>query len=103
MIMNYTEEDLRKAFRAGVAYKAECNGFFGNRANEDEYINSLKPKEVEEDLISFTYSFLRRKLDWVEFCVLTGVNYYARSEGYEIKDNEVFEILESDAIKFGLL
>lgn len=100
----YTEDDLRMAFKAGYergAFDAN-NNYFDAPLDEDEYIESLKEKVVEET-VSLTYSFLRRKLDWEQFCDLTGVSYYAKKEGYEIKDNEVFEITESEAKQYGLL
>lgn len=59
--------------------------------------------EVEEDKISFTYSFLRRKIDWEQFCDLTGIDYYAIRNGYEIKDDEIFYITESKAKQFNLI
>lgn len=100
----YTEQDLRLTFKAGHergmfdAYKS----YFDAPLDEDEYIESLKEKVVEETY-PFLYSFLRRKLDWEKFCELTGVSYYAKNEGYEIKDYEVFEITESKAKEYGLL
>lgn len=60
-------------------------------------------KEGEEDKISFTYSFLRRKIDWEEFCDLTGIDYYAKANGWEVKDTEIFYITESQAKKYNLL
>lgn len=60
-------------------------------------------EEVEEGTVSFTYSFLRLKLDWNQFCNLTGTGYYAIKEGFEIKDHEIFEIKESIAKQYGLL
>ena len=58
---------------------------------------------TEEDKISLTYSFLRRKLDWEAFCDLTGIDYYAKANGYEIKDSEIFEITESKAKQYNLI
>lgn len=58
---------------------------------------------IEEDKISFTYSFLRRKIDWEQFCNLTGIDYYAKANGYQINDNEVFYIAESKAKKLNLI
>lgn len=57
----------------------------------------------KEDKISFTYSFLRRKIDWEKFCDLTGIDYYAKANGFEIKDSEVFYITESKAKQFNLI
>lgn len=58
--------------------------------------------EPEEE-ISFTYSFLRRKLDWMKFCELTGTNEYCRKEGREIEDSDIFYITESKAKEYNLL
>jgi NADH:ubiquinone oxidoreductase subunit C len=103
----YTEEDLRKAFQAGIAQggfleRDEYAPFF-RPLDEDDYINSLKETVIEEDKVSFTYSFLRRKIDWEQFCDLTGIDYYAKANGYEVKDNEVFYITESKAKQFNLI
>lgn len=72
-----------------------------------ELVNKLQnfhfDKEVEEDKISFTYSFLRRKIDWEKFCDLTGIDYYAKANGWEVKDTEIFYITESQAKKYNLL
>ena len=57
----------------------------------------------EEEKVSFTYSFLRRKIDWEQFCDLTGIDYYAKANGYEVKDNEIFYITESKAKQFNLI
>jgi hypothetical protein len=100
----YTEEDLREAFRAGCERGAfvQAGNYFDAPFDEDEYIESLNPKPTE-DKIGFTYSFLRRKLDWEEFCDLTGIDYYARANGYEIRDDEVFSIKESDTKRLNLI
>jgi hypothetical protein len=60
-------------------------------------------KVVEEDKVSFTYSFLRRKLEWEKFCDLTSVDYYATRNGFEIEDNEIFYVTESKAKEFNLI
>ena len=59
--------------------------------------------DVKEDKISFTYSFLRRKLDWLEFCELTGTNEWAKNEGAEFRDNDIYYITESKAKQFNLI
>lgn len=104
--MKYTEEDLRKAFRAGIERgifleKDEYAPFY-IPLDEDDYIEGLNTV-VEEDKISFTYSFLRRKIEWEQFCDLTGIDYYAIANGYQIKDDEVFYITESKAKQFNLI
>jgi len=92
------ENKLRDAFRAGRASGLH-NSYYDAPLDEDEYIESLKGVVAEEDKISFTFSFLRRKIDWEQFCDLTGVDYYATRNGFEIKDSEVFYITESQAKK----
>lgn len=58
---------------------------------------------VDEEKIYFTYSFLRRKLDWEKFCDLTGTSFYAIKEGFEFKDNEIYYITKSKAKQFNLI
>ena len=97
----YTEYDLRKAYTEGW-YTRQDNSYADITESIDEYIESLNPKQKEET-VSFTYSFLRRKLDWEEFCNLTGIDYYAIKNGYRIEDNEIFKLTESQAKKFNLI
>ena len=103
----YTEQDIRKAFQAGNFRGAylEANEYapFTIPFDEDDYIENLNEKEVEEDKVSFTYSFLRRKLDWMDFCELTGTNEWAKKEGREFKDDEIFYTTESKAKQFNLI
>jgi hypothetical protein len=103
--MKYTEEDLRKAFQAGTSYGTDLseNGLYCTEDDENDYINSLKKTVIEEDKVSFTYSFLRRKASWEEFCVLTGIDYYAKTNGWEVKDDELFYITESKAKEYNLI
>jgi hypothetical protein len=97
------EEKLRDAYRAGRT-RGLHNSYFDAPLDEDEYIGSLKKsEELVEEKISFTFSFLMRKLDWEKFCDLTGTDYYAKNEGYEFKDNEIFYISESKAKEFNLI
>lgn len=100
----YTEEDLRKLVeKIDDSYRgATRNNSNGWEILEDFLKNGFK-EEVEEETVSFTYSFLRRKLDWIEFCDITGIDYYATRNGFEIKDHETFEIKESIAKQYGLL
>ena len=105
--MKYTEEDLKeKTLQAMIAVMQEYS--FHNEStvlefHKEWYNDNFKESVVEEDKISFTYSFLRRKLDWLEICELTGLSEYCRAEGYEIKDDEVFYITESKAKQFNLI
>lgn len=98
------EDKLRDAFKAGRLKGLHGDNYFDAPLDEDEYIESLKKsKELIEDKVSFTYSFLRRKIDWAQFCDLTGIDYYAIRNGFELKDSEIFYITESQAKKYNLL
>ena len=102
--MKYTEEDLREL--AGLidnAYRPYTSNNVEGSDVAENFIKGYYKTVVEEDKISFTYSFLRRKLDWLEICELTGLSEYCRAEGYEIKDDEVFYITESKAKQFNLI
>lgn len=102
--MKYTEEDLRKAFQAGFNRANAIEGYpIHDTLTEDDYIESLNKPVVEEEKISFTYSFLRRKLDWEKFCDLTGTNEWAKNEGAEFKDNDIYYITEPKAKQFNLI
>lgn len=100
----YTEQDLRLAFRAGIdmGKHIQAKNYFDKPLDEDEYIESLD-FEIKESTIGFTYSYLKRKFDWDDICDITGLNYYCRNEGYEIKDSEVFQVKESIAKQFNLI
>ncbi len=105
--MKYTEEDLKeKTLQAMIAVMQEYS--FHNEStvlefHKEWYNDNLKETVFEEDKISFTYSFLRRKLDWEEFCDLTGIDYYSIANGYKINDDDVFYITESKAKQFNLI
>jgi len=100
----YTEEDLRKLVDLiDESYRgATRDNTNGSEILEDFLLNGFAEEKVEET-ISFSYSFLRRKLGWEQFCDLTGVDYYATRNGYEIKDTEIFDIKESKAKEFNLI
>ena len=106
----YTEQDLREAMTFAINQTREgWNGEYAERINPNieecfdsmlnEYIESLNPKQ-EEKTIPLTAGYLLKKLDWEEFCNLTGIDYYATREGYVIKDDEVFHIPESKVKQF---
>lgn len=101
----YTEEDLRKLVDLiDESYRGVTrDNTNGSEILEDFLLNGFTEEKVEEDTIGFTYSFLRRKMDWLEFCELTGTNEWALREGFEIKDDEVFYITESKAKEFNLI
>ena len=105
--MKYTEEDLReKTLQAMLCVMQEYS--FHNEStvlefHKEWYNDNFKESVVEEDKISFTYSFLRRKIDWEEFCDLTGIDYYSIANGYKINDDDVFYITESKAKQFNLI
>jgi len=104
----YTEEDLREAFRAGIVrgefLERDEYAPFHTPLDEDDYItNIFGEKRTEENKIPFTYSYLQIKLDWEKFCDLTGIDYYAKANGYQIEDTEIFYVTETKARKFNLL
>ena len=102
--MYYTEEDLREAFRAGEQYSIrDLKGYANPVLSEDEYIQNLSPKSSEEIVVAFTYGQLIYKLGWDKFCDLTGTSHYARNEGFDFKDTEIFNIPESKAQAYGLI
>ena len=51
--------------------------------------------KTEENKIPITYGFLRSKISWEKFCDITGIDYYAKKEGYIIEDPEIFYLTES--------
>ena len=93
----YTEEDLRNAYRSGLDYGRwyQIGDYMDEPMTEDEYIESLNPQQEEENKIPMTYGFLRSRISWEKFCDITGIDYYAKREGYEIKDDELFYYTES--------
>jgi len=103
--MNYTEEEIRKAYEQGAKDYCRSSKSLTEflSSDVDEYMDIINLPEPKEEEIPFSYSFLRRKLEWEQFCDLTGVGYYARNEGYEIKDSEIFEITESKAKQYNLI
>lgn len=100
----YTEQDLRLAFQAGSERGAfiQAGNYFDAPLDEDEYIESLNPK-IEESTIRFTFDYLKHKLDWEDICDITGLDYYCRNRGFEIKDSEIFNIKESIAKQYKLI
>jgi len=101
----YNEEDLRKSYEQGAIDYCKSPKSINTFLSEDvdKYIDSLNEVSKEEEKIPFSYGFLRRKLDWEDFCDLTGVDYYAKRNGFVIEDNETFEISESKAKEFNLI
>lgn len=53
--------------------------------------------------IPLTYAYLEKKLEWVDFCELTGTDYYAILNGMVIKDEEVFWVDEVRAKELELI
>jgi hypothetical protein len=102
--MKYTEDNLRKlAELIDDAYRPYTrDNFQGSNVLED-FLRGDYKTVVEEDKVSFTYSFLMRKLDWEKFCNLTGTNEWAKNEGREFKDNDIYYITESKAKEFNLI
>lgn len=100
-----TEQDLRLAFQAGIdmGKHVQAGNYFDKPLDEDEYIESLNSKIEEESTIGFTYEYLKLKLNWDDICAITGLNYYCRSEGFDIENSEVFRIKKSITKQFNLI
>lgn len=103
--MEYTKDDLRKAYEQGA--KDYCRSYRSLteflRYDVKEYIDIINLPPVEEDKISFTYSFLSQKLGWSKFCDLTETNEWAKNEGAEFNDNDIYYITELKAKQFNLI
>lgn len=97
----YTKEDLREAFRAGVSLGSH-NSYFDTPLNEDEYIESLNPKE-EEERIPITYGLIKATFGWSRFCDITNGNHYAIAEHGHPEDMEVYYITKSQAKELNIL
>lgn len=109
---NFRKNEIyRKWLKSSICSGNWKRGILGKRwirtifipLDEDEYIESLNKSVIEEDKISFTYSFLSRKLDWFEFCDLTGTNEWAKNEGVEFNGNDIYYVSESKAKQFNLI
>jgi len=99
----YTENDLRKLVELiDDSYRPYTRDNFQGSNVLEEFLRG-DFENLKEETVSFTYSFLRRKLEWSDICELTGVDYYAINNGFEIKDSEVFEIKESKAKEYNLI
>ena len=91
----YTEEDLRTlASLIDDAYRPYTSNNVEGQDVVENFIKGIIPK-TEENKIPMTYGFLRSRIGWEAFCDITGIDYYAKREGYEIKDDEVFYLTES--------
>ena len=96
--MNYTEEDLREAFKAGSERGAfdQAGSYFDAPLDEDEYIESLKPQPTEKT-IPITYGLIKATCGWSKWCDVTDGNHYAINEWGEFEPGETFYITESQA------
>ena len=91
----YTEEDLRiLASLIDDAYRPYTSNNVEGQDVVENFIKGIIPK-TEENKIPMTYGFLRSRISWETFCDITGIDYYATREGYEIKDDEIFYLTES--------
>ena len=97
----YTEQDL---IRLVSIIDNEYRQYTRNNVLGDiilhEFLQNGFKENKEEKTIPLTAGYLLKKLDWEEFCDLTGIDYYAKREGRVIKDDEVFHIPESKAKQF---
>ena len=98
MEKKYTEEDLRKAFQAGHergVFDGQGN-YFDAPLDEDEYIESLNPKPIQEKTIPITYGLIKAVCGWSRFCDVTNGNHYAINEFGDLPDNEIFHITQKE-------
>jgi len=63
----------------------------------------IQEEQEPEKTLPFTSYSLQFVLGWEKFCDLTGISYYAKREGFEVKDSEIFNIPESKAKEFNLI
>jgi len=88
------EEKLRHAYRAGILQgrHLQAGNYFDAPLDEDEYIESLTPKKVKEELIPITYGFIKNTFGWSRFCDVTNHNHYAINERGEPDLNDTFNV-----------
>lgn len=99
-----TEDIVRDIFKCGAEWGAwnYANNYFDEPMNEEEVINSYFPRQKEENKVPYTFGHLERVLGWESFCDLTGISYWAKREGFEIKDNEIIYLTEEQIEEYGL-
>jgi hypothetical protein len=100
--MGYTEEDLREAFRAGRVDGAN-QSYFDKPLDEDEYIESLKQVELEEETIVVTYDIIKYGCGWSRFCDIAGYNHYAINDYGDFDKGTKFELTVSKAKELRLI
>ncbi len=94
------EQIIRDAFKAGLEL-GNHNSYFDKPLDEDEYIESLKPKQVKEETVDVSYKAIRLSCGWSDFCDVTGHNHWAVSE-HGIDDSDRFNIPLSQYKKLNL-
>lgn len=94
MKKKYTEEDIRKAFQAGHERGVfdGNNNYFDAPLDEDEYIESLNPKPIQEKIIPVTYGMIKATCGWNKFCDVTGGNHYEIKEFGHPSDSEIYHV-----------
>jgi hypothetical protein len=97
----YTESDLRLAFKAGKI-KGEFPSFMQGELDEDEYIDSIKPKMIIEKEIPITLGMIKATCGWYRYCEITGSNEWMLRE-WSVEDSEIFYTKKSHAVKLGLI
>lgn len=101
-----TNEELEEWLEAFCLKENFYNCVITNENNEDDYrldgltYSKFKELEQEEYTEPFTYSSLKRKIDWDDLHTLIGVDYYCQSD--RIEDSEIFDIKQSDIEKYNL-
>jgi len=100
----YTEEDLRKAYRA--SRNDSYRGITDETAErlENEFIDIFtKPVQEKEETVPVTFYAIKTKCGWSEYCDVTGGNHYAINEGYNPNDRCIFDVKISHARELGLI
>ena len=104
LLHNFAEQVDEEYYSNGYQASTE-NGvdIAQNTLNQEGWLFKSFVEESNEKTFPFTYATLTRKLDWETFCGITGVSYYAKNEGFQFDDREIFEIKESIAKKYHLI
>lgn len=99
--MEYSREDLKNAYKAGVFDSQMDSHIVDDIDNAfDEYLSRLE-KTVEEPMLKIYYVWIKYNCGWSKFCDITGGNHYAINEFGEFDDNDSFDISLSQAERLG--
>jgi hypothetical protein len=100
----FTEEDLRKAYKAGASQAGGDLEDFAFELWENDWISEyLEPVQEKEETVPVTFYSIKNKCGWSRYCDVTGGNHYALNEGYAPDDRDIFDIKISHARELGLI